>query len=509
MVDAPRDHAGTAAFGAQHRGHPARVQRIAAPQRDRVGEVAVQGRRRVEAVAPPAADATGEQRVALSAHALLGAVVDDRNPGQRQHRQQGLPQPGFRAAGEEAVDIVVVDERGHPVRVGVDAQHRFDAVRELARRAAAREHVAEAPVQREVDHRRQQRSVGVAHVGFQLARGVLLVRPVGAEAFAERVEAGAPRRLGDREHAGCPRIARVQEIAEIAGRHVVRGVDAERIDTDLADPEAVTFAQRAAHDRVLRIQVVEVGERVRAFLGLVAEVGDRRRPVVDRRRAVDVAARVVQREGPLRRRGDRHRRHDRAPADARIRRVVAIAVGEEIARVVHHHVLHQRQAARVKRVGERPVVRQRAQMRIDGLEVARPVAVVAAVAGPPLVRDRWRDPHRGGAEAGDVIEPAAGAGEVAAAVFRAVRRVVFAAALVVVRRVAVVEAVEHQEVDDLVAPVGLRARRTAGTGRRGGRAGEQRQGEGGGEWFHRCSGSRARIEPRRRDFRDGSAGDRP
>ena len=48
--------------------------------------------------------------------ALLGAVVDHRDAGQRQHRQQRLAQAGLAAAGQEAVDVVVVDEVGQPVR---------------------------------------------------------------------------------------------------------------------------------------------------------------------------------------------------------------------------------------------------------------------------------------------------------------------------------------------------------------------------------------------------------
>ena len=54
------------------------------------------------------------------------------------------------------------------------------------------------------------------------------------------------------------------------------------------------------------------------------------------------------------------------------------------------------------------------------------------------------------ADVGDATRDAA---QVAAAVFRAVRGIVFAGTLVVVPGIAIVETVDHQEVDDLVAPV--------------------------------------------------------
>jgi hypothetical protein len=125
--------------------------------------------------------------------------------------------------------------------------------------------------------------------------------------------------------------------------------------------------------------------------------------------------------------------------------------------MVDDDVLHQVHAAPVQRVGQRTVVGQRAQVRVDLLEMLRPVAVVAGEAElvvDPLVAHRRRQPERGGAQALDVVEPLAQSLEVTAVVAVDTRRVVFARPLVVVARIAVGEAIGHHEIDDLVAPVG-------------------------------------------------------
>jgi hypothetical protein len=156
-----------------------------------------------------------------------------------------------------------------------------------------------------------------------------------------------------------------------------------------------------------------------------------------------------------------------------------------IGRVVNHHVLDQVHVARVQSAREVLVIGERAEMRIDLREVRSPIAVVAAVAHalvPPLVAHRWRDPERRRADLAQVVEAARQALQVAAAVARAILRGVLARALVVVARVAVIEAVDHREVDDLLAPVGRgqvqRAGAMAGIGMR------PRQPEAGGQRGH-------------------------
>ena len=91
------------------------------------------------------------------------------------------------------------------------------------------------------------------------------------------------------------------------------------------------------------------------------------------------------------------------------------------------------------------------------LRLPRPVAVVPArllQRVPPHVRHRRRDPDRGRAEALDVVQLVDDPLEVAARVLVAVGRIELALVLVVVRRVAVGEAVGHHEVDDLLLPGG-------------------------------------------------------
>jgi len=111
----------------------------------------------------------------------------------------------------------------------------------------------------------------------------------------------------------------------------------------------------------------------------------------------------------------------------------------------------------VERVRERLVRVEGAEVLVDLLLVARPVAVVAAELHervPPHVGDRRGDPDGGRAEALDVVEAVDDALQVAARVLGRIGGVELAAPLVVVRRVAVREAVGHHEVDDLVLPGG-------------------------------------------------------
>ena len=511
VVHPPRHRARARRVVRQHGGRAAAQRRLGVAQRGGAREVAVQRRVGIEAVGAAAAPAGREHRGPPLAQALLGAVVDDRDARQRHQRQQALAQAGFAAAGQEAVHVVVVEEARHPVQVGMQRLHRGDAVGEGGGGPPAREHLVQRAVQREVDHPRQHpRAVRPAHVALDAARAGVLARAVDPEALAEHVEVGAPGGRSGRGHAGRVGIGGVHEVGQVLVADIEGGVHAERVHAHLADPVRVGPPERLAHHRVGGVEVVQPGHLAGGLLHRVGVIGDVAGPVVDAGGALRRVARVVERERPGRDRG--RRLPGVAPVAGRgIGGIEAFAVAEVVAHVVEHHVLHQVHPAAVQTPRQRAVVGERAEMRVHRGEVGGPVAVVAAVAHlrvPPLVGHRRGDPHRGGAEAADVVQPPGDAGEVAAAVARVVRGVVLAGALVVVARVAVVEAVGQHEVDDLVAPVGrghvqragvvvlrchlVRGRRRRGRG--GGREGEgERQRERGVAVVRRHRGG-----PRRR-----------
>jgi hypothetical protein len=147
----------------------------------------------------------------------------------------------------------------------------------------------------------------------------------------------------------------------------------------------------------------------------------------------------------------------RFPPSGRVSCAPAVAIGEEVAGVVEHDVLHQIHAAPMQAARERAVVVQRAQVAVDLHEVFGPVAVVAGVLPArvqPLVGHGRRDPQRGGAQALHVVQALRQAAQVTAVVALGVAGGVLARALVVVAGVAVGKPIGHHEVDDLVAPVG-------------------------------------------------------
>ena len=371
----------------------------------------------------------------------------------------------------------------------MQTHHGADAVAQLGRGPAAGEHVGQATVKRKVQHARQQRLALVArHVALDLACLLVGKGRVDAKAFAKDVELfapGAPRHL---VHAWCTRVARVHEVGEVVGRHVKGGVDSEGIDTDLAHPEAVALAQGAAHRGVFGVQVVQARHLEVQLLVRVLVVADVRCPVVDAGAALGRVARVVQLERRLA--GSRHRAATGVGgvAASRVAVVPAGAVLEEVAGVVDHDVLHQVHAAHMQLVRQPLVVVQAAQVLVHAHEVLGPVAVVAGVLRQrvgPLVGHRRRDPHRRGAQPAYVVQPRAQARQVAAAVLARQPRIELTGALVVVARVAVGKAVGHDEVDDLVAPIGGRhvqfqRRRSVGRQRQPGGGADRQDAAGSG-----------------------------
>ena len=236
--------------------------------------------------------------------------------------------------------------------------------------------------------------------------------------------------------------------------HVFHGVDAEGVDAHLLDPVAVRVAEGLADRRVLGVQVVEIGELVVQLLVGVGVVGDGRRPVIDGRGPLHRIGCVVLVEGCLLRlrAGNRLRVLHEPRRD--VARVVA-RVGEEIPHVVGDDVLDEVHAALVELGAERPVGVERPEVLVHLLQVARPVAVMAArllQRVPPLVGDRRGDPDRCHTHSLDVVELVDHPLQVAAGVLRTVSGVELAHPLVVVALVPVGEPVGHHEVDDLFLP---------------------------------------------------------
>ena len=103
-------------------------------------------------VAPVGSESAGEHRRALHRETLFGAVVDHRDARQGHDQEQCLLQAGLVADREKAIDIVVVDEARHAERIGVDAQHAADTVREHRGRSPACEYIERAAVEWKIQH---------------------------------------------------------------------------------------------------------------------------------------------------------------------------------------------------------------------------------------------------------------------------------------------------------------------------------------------------------------------
>jgi hypothetical protein len=112
------------------------------------------------------------------------------------------------------------------------------------------------------------------------------------------------------------------------------------------------------------------------------------------------------------------------------------------------------------------VFAQRAEMRVEPCEVPRPIAVIPAeliaaelgVFAPPAVRHRRCDPDRGCAQALNIAQPSFDAGQTATGKFTRVGGIGFVSALIAIAWVAIVEAIDHHQIDPhqvqhLIAPV--------------------------------------------------------
>ena len=463
---APGQRPGPGRIAMQNLGRAARQHGMTAAQRDRGLEVLEPGRLGVEVVSAAGAIAGGKHRRAWLAETLLGAVVNGRNPRQRQHRQQGLTQRRLAAAGEKAVDVVVVDEARHQVRLGVDAHHCLDALGQISGRSATGVDIDQTAVERKIEHPGHARlAVLTAHIAVDLAHASLAAGRVEHEALAEDMEllaAGSPRHPVD---AGISRIRRVQEILEKRRRHIEGGIDPEAIDPDLADPPAIALAQGLAHARVLGVQIVEPGHLEIGFLLGIGKITHIRRVVIDRRRALRRVQHIVEIEGWLGGCAVAVGVWMAAEIPGGIGRIPGPVVTEIVAGVIDDDVLQQIHAALVQGLAQLPIICQRAVMGIDGHEIAGPIAVVTGVLTgrvPPLVGHRRRDPQRGGAQIVNIFESLRQSAQIAAAVMAAAAGIVFAHTLIVVARIAVVKTIDHGEIDDLIAPVRRWHRRCEG-----------------------------------------------
>src|SRR5205807_4667852 len=144
--------------------------------------------------------------------------------------------------------------------------------------------------------------------------------------------------------------------------------------------------------------------------------------------------------------------------------VLRLGIGQvmaAVAAVVVNDVEQHLDAARVAGLDERAEILRSAEARIEPAEVVGPVAVVGPVGEADLVDvavdvlDQRIDPDGGDAERRDLVELCAQALEVAAV--EGARRL--AVDGLVVLRVAVGEAVDENEVEDVLGPGSRRARR--------------------------------------------------
>ena len=277
------------------------------------------------------------------------------------------------------------------------------------------------------------------------------------------------------------------EVLPHARFRVLDGVAAEAVEAVFAHPVGVPFHQvvarcarvaRALEEvvQLLRFAVVapfllplrdEERRQVDVRVAVGAEVGQ-----VLHERAIDRALDVLEAAG-------RRRAHPVRRPHGVLRR--------DGSRVVHHDVEQHADAARMRRLDEVAHVLRGADVGVDGGEVARPVAVEAIADARALVGGRVdlfhrrRDPERVHAQVREIpfLDLGRDPGQVAAHEAARDGRIVLAAVGVVVRRIAVVEAVDHEEVDGRVIPGERLAldRRQVGRGR-GGTEGKH---QGGGE----------------------------
>ena len=191
-----------------------------------------------------------------------------------------------------------------------------------------------------------------------------------------------------------------------------------------------------------------------AFLVGVVVVAHIGRPVINPSFSMLRIARIVHVERRLKRCLHRNRL---LVGLKTLRRVFGIPflVTKEISGVIEHNVLHQVHAAAMQCVRKSLVVFERANVGVYFCKVGRPITVIAPVrAVPPLVGHGRRDPDRCGPQALNVVQSLLHAQQIATAVMGLFLGLVQTDTLVVVARVAVLKPVGHEEVNDLVAPVG-------------------------------------------------------
>jgi hypothetical protein len=258
------------------------------------------------------------------------------------------------AAGQEAVHIVVVHEAGHQVRPRVQPLAGVMRWPRFGGGPAARKHVAQRAVEREVEHARQQRAaIGAGHVASRSCAPPGPAAACRCRSPRRRHETAAARCPGHLQHAGRARIVGLQEVGNSLRRHIKRRVHAEGIHPHLADPVPVTArsARRTSGFSVFRSSSPTSGSSAPAAAGCSRP----RRASSGRwpRRAGPGRAGRCGRTAPGVGAGTGGESGHALPTRGRVARAPAVAIGEEVAGVVEHDVLHQEHAAPVQAARQR------------------------------------------------------------------------------------------------------------------------------------------------------------
>ncbi len=177
--------------------------------------------------------------------------------------------------------------------------------------------------------------------------------------------------------------------------HINGGVDAKPVDA-LVDPEPVAIFQSLDHDRIFRVQIIEIRKRGIETVGVLYL----RRPVVDVQRALRrvVVVVLIKRVlcGLFRRNALLVYRTHKSDG----------VVYEVIPDMVDHDVLYHADVLFVGRLYEVPVQLEVPEVFVDRLEVTRPVSVIPSVLNasiPPLIGHRRRDPDSRGSQLFDIV----------------------------------------------------------------------------------------------------------
>ena len=392
------------------------------------GRASRDGERVARVAGPAAGEVAAVVRVAPAGKGDLVSVEQQRDATGGEQEGGREPEAVHRRAAlvHEAFDVVVAEEGRHTVGVGVDviARHRHG---EVAHRAAAREDVADGEVHREIEL--------VVDAGLDpvpVGRAVEMEgdhRGIAVECLAYDAQRG--ELLLDRRHPRLP----------VRARHILPRVLPDAVHATHPHPPEGVLDDVARH---FGIVLVEIGkesaeptvERRLAHAGGGVRIGERP-PLPGVRQVLGLAA-VVPGGG---------------------RRVVYPRVIRS--RVIGHHVFDDLDAELVRVVHERAVLVERAEVLVRAVEVDGTVAVVVGDALVVVALDLvdvvvvivdGRHPDCRDAERLEVGKLPAHTGDIAAVVVASLGPVDEPRRLCrrIIARVAVHEAVGHDQVHDII-----------------------------------------------------------